>query len=243
MTSVGPEVLTFAACFARTAAWATAAPVIGTALVPPKVRAGIAAALATVLALSRPPIAEDSFFQILPVEILLGLVAGFAGRLALAGLEAGGQLIGLLLGIGFASFFDPASGDDALPTKRIATYLAALAFLGADGLEHSIRALAIIPTDISLVHSGISHLLETSSTVMLIAVRAAAPLALAALVSNLTVALASRAAPALNAFSVMLAFFLLTGLGVLLATGPAFLDETRHVAELATRAAAEVFAR
>ena len=135
------------------------------------------------------------------------------------------------------------SGDAALPTKRIATYLAALAFLGADGLEHSIRALAIIPTDISLVHSGIGHLLETSSIVMLIAVRAAAPLALAALVSNVTVALASRAAPALNAFSVMLAFFLLTGLGVLLATGPAFLDETRHVAELATRAAAEVFAR
>ncbi|MFO0729316.1 MAG: flagellar biosynthetic protein FliR [Myxococcota bacterium] len=240
---MGPEVAAFACSFARVAAWAGAAPVIGTPMVPPRVRVALAGAVALVLATVRTPIPEERFFAVLPTDILLGLVAGFASRLALAGLEAAGQLIGMLLGIGFASFFDPASGDEALPTRRIATYLAALAFLGADGLEHSIRALAILPAEPELLSAGVRHILEASGTVMIVSIRAAAPLALAALVSNLTVALASRAAPALNAFSVMLAFFLLTGLGVLLVTGPAFMAELQHAAAVSVRAAAEAFAR
>lgn len=215
-----PDLRTLAT-FARAAAFLFAAPLTGEPSVAPRVRVGVAAALAFVLAPARPALAEDDLATILVAELLLGLLAGFSARLVLAGVEAGGELVGLSLGLGFAESYDPRLGEAAQPTRRLAATLGAFAFLGAGGLEAGVRVIAgpwIGPAELAL---GLGPLLARGGDVFVAALRLAAPALLAATIANVALALASRAAPALNAFSVLLAAVLLFVGGVVLATLPA----------------------
>ncbi len=235
------ELATVLAVVARVSAWAYAAPLIGGPGVPPKIKVGIALALALLVAPLRPTVSPDALLTIIPAEVALGLIAGFAARLAILGAEAAGQLVGMSLGIGFASFYDPSMGEDALPTRRIAGALAGLAFLTAGGLEHTLRALALAPTlPPGALDTILPHLTDEASHVLVASLRAAAPIVLAALVANVAMAFASRAAPALNAFSVMLALFLVVGALVLIATAPAFARELDAAGERAAHAAYEL---
>jgi flagellar biosynthetic protein FliR len=234
------ETASFLAAFARTAAWSHATPVVGDQIVPPKVRVVLAGAAAVPLALVRPSTTYAELIASLPVEIVFGLLIGASARLILAGVESGGQLVGVQLGLGFAGSYDPMSREESLPTRRIAYALAALAFLAAGGLEESIRALALpIPGDLfaapllAVVHEG--------GRVLYVAARLAAPLLIAGIVANTAVAFASKAAPALNVFTVMLALFWLVGTGVLIACAPLTVREIQSLAILARDAASRIF--
>ena len=239
---ISAELATLLAVLARVSAWSYTAPLISGPSVPPRVRMGVALALAALVATARPAVDPDALWSLIPAEVVLGLVAGFGARLIILGAEAAGQLIGMSLGIGFASFYDPGLGEDALPTRRIAGALAGLAFLSADGLQLTLRALAYAPPASGDV-LALSALVDGSAQVFVTSVRASAPVLVAALVSNLAMAFASRAAPSLNAFSVMLALFLVVGGAVLLATAPAFARELLWVGDRATTWAVDLLGR
>jgi flagellar biosynthesis protein FliR len=230
----------FLLSFARTASWSQAAPLVGDRTVPNRVRVLFAAAVAVPLAMVRPTADYTGLIASLPFEVIFGLIIGAAARLVLAGAEAGGQLIGIQLGLGFAGTYDPVAQEESLPTRRIAYSLAALAFLAAGGLEESIRTLALpLPQD--LLQAPMMALVKSGSDVLYVAVRLAAPLLLAGVVANVTVAFASKAAPALNVFSVMLALFWIVGAAVLLMTAPLLVRELEAVAVMAREAAGRIF--
>ena len=225
----------FLAVFVRTAAWLSVGPLTGDVMVPPRYRVAVAALIALVLAPLRPPIAIEALPALLPGELLIGVAIGFSVRLVLSGVEAGGQLIGLQLELGFAGVFDPLLREESLPTRRIAYCLGALCFLATGGLESCVRALAYAPS----LGSGspaiiFSRLMDAASVVPLYGLRIAAPTMLATTVANLAVALASRAAPALNVYSVALAAVLVLGGAALAATAPALLRELMLDARYAT---------
>ena len=113
----------FLALFARIAAFLQTAPLTGERQIPPKVRVGVAALVAIAVVGLHPAVSMESLFYVLPGEVLLGLVAGFTARVVIAGVETGGELLGLQMGLGFASTFDPTLGDTALPMRRLAVLL------------------------------------------------------------------------------------------------------------------------
>jgi len=229
----------YLATFVRVAGWAQTAPVIGTPNVPARVRVGLSLLLALVLAPLR---AQESVgLYAIPAELALGIMAGFSTRLVLAGLESGGQLIGLLLGVGFAGLYDPAIGEESLPTRRIMYALGGLAFLAADGLESAIRVLAVAPIDGQTLEHAARSLFDGGGRVMAASLHIAAPLMVASMISNVGAALASRAAPALNAFSVMLAVFLLVGTAALIATAPTLIQALMGYAAMAADAPQSLF--
>lgn len=230
----------FLAGFARTVAWLHTAPLTSDPMVPARVRVLAAALVALLLAPTHAPVEVAALPLAIPAELLLGGALGLAARILLAGVEAGGQLVGLHLELGFAGQYDPMAREEALPTRRIAYALAGLAFLGAGGLETSLYALGRPVVDGRSFDRTLASLIAASGEVLVLALRVAAPVILAVVVINLAIALASRAAPALNVFSVMLAVVLVVGGMALSVTAPSFVRELQGTARSAIVATVEV---
>lgn len=229
--NIDGALLAFLAVFARAASYLTAAPLFGDRMLSARIRVGAAALFAGVVASARPPMTVPELLSALPLEILFGLAAGFAARLIMAAADVGGQLIGIQLGLGFASFLDPATQEEALPTRRLAWCLASLAFLSAGGLDGVARVLAAAP--LSGHGLDIIESLGRGGEVLSIGVRIAGPSLVAGLVFNLALALSSKASPALNLFSTALPILLLGGGMALFLTAPAFASELSRLAERA----------
>ena len=104
--------------FLRALALFTALPVLGTRMVPTRVRIGLAALIAIAAQPSLPElppavtgIALHSPLALLLVvqQVVIGLSLGFAVRVVFAAVEFAGEIIGLQMGLNFAGFFDPLS--------------------------------------------------------------------------------------------------------------------------------------
>lgn len=225
-----PEPLaTFLATFGRGAAFMYAAPVISDRQLPHKLRAAAAALCALAVFPLRTPLQPDALILALPCEIVLGLAAGFAARVVIAGASSGAELVGMQLGLGFAGAYDPSLGEVALPARRLVMVLCGIAFVLSGGIEASVHVLAAPPVVTGSLPRTFAALIERTGEILPVAVRFAAPVLLAAMVANLAMGLMSRAAPALNVFSVMLTLVLMVGLGILLLAGPAFVRELTSV--------------
>jgi flagellar biosynthesis protein FliR len=230
----------YGAAFARTAAFLSTAPLTGERGVPPRVRVAAAALFAGLFGATRARFAADQLFVVIPTELLIGAITGFGARLAVAGAEAGGHLIGIALGLGFAESYDPSLGEQSTATRRLAHALAGLAFLASGGLDAALAAMALpAPSALSLV-AALAGIIDRGGEVLVVALRVAAPALIATFVSNLAAALASRAAPALNVFSVSLALALLIGTLVLRATAPSLVSDMFGIARQAVDAAGGV---
>lgn len=227
----------FLALVARIAAFLQAAPLTGERQLPPKARIGVAALLALAFVTVHEPISMAGLFAVLPFEILLGLIAGFTARVVIAGVEAGGEIIGLQMGLGFASTFDPALGDTALPMRRLIFALAGMAFITAGGLDAPARLAAMPTVEIYTLVDAYHGLMLRGAEVMVVGVRIATPILVAVTVANIAMGMANRAAPALNVFSVMLSVTGVIGAIVLLSTAPTLATEIVAVAGRAVTAA------
>lgn len=208
--------------FARALALATTAPVLGDRDVPHALRLGIAAILAAALAPLRAEHAAPhdlaAFLPALFAEAAAGIVVGLLARFALAAAEMAGQLIGISLGLGFAEQYDPRHGEAAGIVPVLARTVAALAFVAAGGLAAAVRAIAApLPSAAQLAASATAAL-DLAASAASWGLALAAPVVLAALVGNLAVALAHRAAPALNLFAIGFATSLLIAGAALLAS-------------------------
>ena len=103
--------------FIRTLALFAGMPVFSQRQVPARVRIGLALFISVAAQPSLPAmpvIPLDSLPQLLAVtgqQLLIGLSMGFAVRVVFAALEFAGELIGLQMGLNFAGFFDPSTGE------------------------------------------------------------------------------------------------------------------------------------
>jgi flagellar biosynthetic protein FliR len=232
---------TFLAVFVRTTTWATLSPFIGDKGIPAKMRMAASVLFAVALHTIRPHIGWDRLFFALPGEVAVGVICGFSVRLVISGAEAAGQLIGTHLELGFASNFDPLMKEESLPTRRIAYALAGLAFLGVGGLEAAVRMLSApglsSPEPMGLLRESMTLLAQASGYALALA----GPVLCAAVVANLSMGLASRAAPALNAFSVVLSCVLVLGGLAAISTAPMFVHGLWAVARNAMEAPLHFF--
>jgi flagellar biosynthesis protein FliR len=225
---------------ARVGGLCATAPLIGDATLPHRVRLGLTLVLTCALAPLRSTQFTDAGDLVAPLlaEVALGLGSGTVARLALASIEVAGQLIGVSLGLGFAAQYDALRTETGEVGRALAHTLAALAFLGAGGLEAVVRAAAS-PASLAELTSVSQLALQLGSRVATDGLTLAAPILLAALVANLGVALVHRAAAAINVFAVGLGVSLLVGGFALLASSSQLVNQARMLAERAVQALAE----
>lgn len=220
-----PYVATFLAFFCRTAAFLATAPFFNLRVLPLRMRAAFAVFFALAMASARGAVDLSALPALVSSELILGAACGLGARIVIAGIEAGGELIGLHLGLGFAATVDPSTQTPSVATQGLIGAIAGIAFFAADGPTSVFQALAApLPGSVS-VADLMGILITRSGDVLVSAVRFAGPVMLATLISNVAFALASRAAPALNVFSVSFAGTMLVGGLALLATRSGFGQE------------------
>lgn len=203
---------------------------LGPELVPGRVRAAMA--LIVVLALfpvapspALPADGQGGFVTALLAEAAVGLVAGLCARLPLLCVEAGVQVISVSAGLGIASLLDPGSDEEVHALTELIAYAALVLFFATGGHHQLLLALH---RSLEQLPPGAAHLdRQTALTILglggdllALVVEVAAPVMLVTLVLNLALALVSRAAPAVNIFSVSLAAVLLVGMVTLIQALP-----------------------
>ena len=205
-------------------------PVFNNAALPVRVRLvmGLGITMALAPALPPPPAIEAGSWLGLAViaeQMLIGVMMGFALRIALAALDVTGELIGLQMGLSFATFFDPSSSSQTPVMTQFLGFLTALMFLAMNGHLLAITLLAesftLLPVSTTPFHAAALWSIVTSASMMFsLGVMLALPLITALLVTNISLGVLSRVAPALNLFAVGFPVTLALGFVVLWLTLP-----------------------
>jgi flagellar biosynthetic protein FliR len=222
MTLSDPEIGAYLAVLARVGGLVATAPVIGDSGVSLRSRLVFVLAVSAAVGANRAPVALATVPMIGAIEFAIGLATGFTARIVMSRVAIAGQLMGLSLGLGFASQYDPHAGESAGVLRTLCTTLASLAFLAAGGLEAVVRSASASPADLPHLAALGPAFVRHATAAFAHGLSLAAPIVLAALVGNLALAVMNRAAPAVNVFSIALGAVLILG-GVILLVSAAHL--------------------
>ncbi|MGK2951108.1 MAG: flagellar biosynthetic protein FliR [Thiobacillus sp.] len=207
-------------------------PVFAHRSVPGRVKIGLGIFITLIIAPTLPPMPDVGLGSwqsrfILVQQLLIGIAIGFVMRIAFAAVEAAGEIIGLQMGLGFASFFDPQSAGQTLVLARFFNILATLVFLAVNAhllligvLVESFQTLPISQQAIS--SDGFYNVAAFGSTIFSVGLQLSLPLITILLMTNLSLGILTRSAPQLNIFAIGFPITLGVGLIVLTITLPYF---------------------
>lgn len=145
--------------------------------------------------------------MILAQQMLIGYAMGFAMRLVVAAIDFAGEVIGLQMGLGFATFYDP---DSASQTPVVAQYISlfgTLILLAINGhlmiLATLAQSFVLLPIgDTSLAAGTWSNFAHAGGIIFASGLMIALPAVAAMLITNTAMGVLTRAAPQLNLFAV-----------------------------------------
>lgn len=209
----------------RVLALISVAPVLSHRVVPVRVKLllGILITVLLVPNVNAPPLTDalsGAGIGMLVHNILVGVTLGFAVRLVFAALELAGEMIGLQMGLSFAGFFSPATGQTQNPVASFLALLALLMFVAIDGHLMLIHALAesfrLFPIEgANSAPIGLDLLVRLAADMFSIALSIALPFLAVMLLVNVVLGVLARVAPQLNLFAVGFPLTILVGLAVL----------------------------
>jgi flagellar biosynthetic protein FliR len=188
------------------------APFWSSAAIPRRVRLILGLAIAIGLTPVLPPMPPVSPFSgpgvwILVQQLLIGIGMGFAMRVIYTGVHLAGEFIGLQMGLGFATFYDPNSSAQTPVISEFFNLMALLVFLSINGhllyvatLAQSFQAIPVSATPLG-VGSWLA-LAELGSKMFSAGLLLALPVIVALMITNLALAVLTRAAPQLNIMSI-----------------------------------------
>jgi len=223
--------------FVRIMAWLSMDPLLGNKAAPNSVRVALAFMLALVIAPTLPPqpqvaLVSGDAVLILVQQILIGMALGFALKIVVMAMEFAGHIMGLQMGLSFASLFDPINGAQTAVLSQLLVITAALILFAFNGHHLVIAALWQSFHDIpigglSFSSQGLMALVVWGGSIFMTGLHIALPITAALLASNLAIGMMTRAAPQLNIFAVGFPITIAAGFLVLyfaLLYMPAFLE-------------------
>ena len=215
----------------RILAMIATSPILGNRQVPARVKIGFSLLLAFIIAPNieaMPQVALGSPQGILIMlqQIIIGVAMGFTMRLIFTAVEMAGELAGLQMGLGFASFYDPINGVHNAIIAQWLGIIATLAFLAINGHLYMISALAesfqTLPIGSTMSVKGIYGVASWGGSIFVYAVQISLPILAALLITNIALGILTRAAPQLNLFAVGFPITLAVGFFVLALSMPYF---------------------
>lgn len=201
------------------------APLFGENAVPARVKVGLGVliTLAILPGLGPMPAVAPTSWQGLSIvlwQVLIGISIGLAMRVVFYAVQIAGEIIGLQMGLSFATFFDPGTNSNTSVLSRLFNMVTLMIFLALDahllllaGLQHSFSVLPIAP--VALGQAGVGEFVAWAGQVMILGLVLALPLVTALLTMNLSMGILNRTAPQLSVFAVGFPLSLLAGMVML----------------------------
>jgi len=223
----------------RIGAMLLAMPVIGTRLVPTRVKIIVTFVLSVLVVPLLPPLplVEALSLEGLFVsaqQILIGLAMGFTLQLVFGALMIAGEAIAMSMGLGFASMVDPTNGVNVPVISQFLIIVGTLLFLALGGhlmliqlVVSSFETLPISPA--GLERDSFWALYAWGSQMFIGALWVAIPALISMLVITLSMGVMTRAAPQLNIFSVGFPVTMFMGFVILLLVLPGFLPRINQM--------------
>jgi flagellar biosynthetic protein FliR len=196
-------------------------PVIGTQLVPMRVRLYLSLAICLVLAPNLPPMPQVDAVSLQSMlligeQVLVGVMFGFVLQLYFHLFTVAGQIIAMQMGLGFASMVDPANGVSVPVLGQFLLMLVTLLFLAMNGhlvvFEVLAESFVTLPVGEGLLLDHYWIMAGKLTWVIAAGLLMALPVITALLIINLAFGVMTRAAPQLNIFSIGFPLTLVLGL-------------------------------
>jgi flagellar biosynthetic protein FliR len=225
--------------FVRILALIATAPVLHDNSVPRRLKIALALAVTVLVAPLLPPpavgLSSPQAVAVLAEQVLLGAALGFAMRIVFAAVELAGEMIGLQMGLSFAGFLDPQSGN---PVPLVASFLglvASLVFLAINGHLMLIAAVtesfAVWPVGAAGAKIDLPKMVGWGGEVFRLGLHLSLPVLATLLLINVALGVLARAAPQLNLLAVGFPATLLAGFLLLSAMLPVFIPALQRALE------------
>lgn len=202
--------------FVRILAMFTAAPLLYHKSIPHRLKLAFAAVITLIIAPTLPPASGEPGW-LLVQQLLIGLSIGLGLQLIFAAFEVAGDLLGLQMGLSFASFIDPQNSTSSPLIGSLLNLIATLVFLAINGHLMMIAGIAesfsVIPIGSDSPSAANWHALALLGSEMFrVGLHLALPVLATMLILNLALGVLARAAPQLNIFAVGFPATILIGL-------------------------------
>jgi flagellar biosynthesis protein FliR len=220
---------------ARVVGLALIAPVLGSRMVPPRVRVALVVFLAVGMLptvagadaragaeLAGSPVA---LLLALVVETGIGLLLGLVAQFVFGAVQMAGELSGMQMGLGLASLIDPQSHDRVVVLAQWQAAFALLLFLAVDGHHVLIQAVAesfrrVPPGAATLTASGLGMTVTFAGQIFVLALKLAAPVLILVLLVNAGLGALGKLVPQLNVMVVGFPINVAAGFFILAASQP-----------------------
>lgn len=218
--------MVFTLVLARTGTLLMTAPIFGTQVLPRRIRALLAVAMSLLvtpafLGTSMPAVENTvEYGRLLVNEALVGLLMGLGVNILFSGIQVAGQVVSQLSGLSLADVFSPGFEEDVSIFSQLFYFVTLAVFVAVGGHRIMTQALldtfaAAPPGHAALGTSFVEVLVGILTQSFALGIRAAAPLMVALLLSNLVLGLISRTLPQINVIAVGFGLNAMLALGVL----------------------------
>jgi flagellar biosynthetic protein FliR len=138
--------------------------------------------------------------------MLIGIGMGFATKIVFTAFDMAGEFISAQMGLGFATFYDPLSSSQTPVITEFINLIALLLFLSLNGhllyLATLVQSFSAIPVSATPIGAGSwLNLAELASKIFSAGLLLSLPVMAALMITNVALAVLTRAAPQLNLFA------------------------------------------
>jgi flagellar biosynthetic protein FliR len=208
----------------------SSSPLFSTTNFPMMARVGLALAITILVAPILPPQSiTDPFsfagFASLVNQFIIGITIGFVMRIFFTAIEMTGSLIGVSMGMSFASFYDPLTQSQTQVISQFFSAFLILLFITTDlhllMIDSLIQSFYIVPMDqLSLNIKSFKEMAFLGGKIFSIGLQLSLPIVTALLITNIALGVLTKAAPQLNIFGIGFPITMAVGLGMMFVSLP-----------------------
>ncbi|TKI08289.1 flagellar biosynthetic protein FliR [Martelella alba] len=198
------------------------APLFSEPTIPTRIKLGVGALTTLLVAPGLPPVHTTLFsvagFWLVMKELLIGTALGLSMQFTFAAVRMAGEVIGLQMGLSFATFLDPASGLNMPILAQLLNLLAILVFTSLNGhlwmisiLVDSFHSLPISGQPLNA--NAFMAICRAGGTIFISGLMLALPMITLLLTMNIALGLLNRVSPQLTVF--VIGFPLTLTIGIL----------------------------